>query len=99
MRIRTLLVLMAAAVLLPVVLASVIALEKIRDGERKAALRGLQETVRATALIVDRETQGSLSVLKALGNSAHLGTGNYRAFYDQATALDEKPDVWTLLLD
>ena len=99
MRIRTLLVLMAAAVLLPVVLASVIALEKIRDGERTAALRGLQETVRATALIVDRETQGSLSVLKALSNSEHLRTANFRGFYDQAAALDLKPDVWTALLD
>ena len=99
MRIRTLLVLMAAAVLLPVVLASVIALEKIRDGERQAALRGLRETVRATALIVDREAQGSLSALKALGNSEHLATGNFRAFYDQAAALSQLPDVWTLLLD
>lgn len=99
MRIRTLLVLMAAAVLLPVVLASVIALEKIRDGERRAALRGLQETVRATALVVDREAQGSLSALKALGNSAHLRSENFQAFYEQAQALDQKPDVWTVLLD
>ena len=38
MRIRTLLVLMAAAVLLPVVLASMIALDKIREGERKARM-------------------------------------------------------------
>jgi signal transduction histidine kinase/ActR/RegA family two-component response regulator len=99
MRIRTLLVLMAAAVLLPVVLASVIALEKIRDGERKAALRGLQETARATALIVDREAQGALSGLKALGGSEHLRTGNFRAFYDQAAAQNRLPEVWTLLLD
>jgi signal transduction histidine kinase/ActR/RegA family two-component response regulator len=99
MRIRTLLVLMAAAVLLPVVLASVIALEKIRDGERKAALRGLQETARATALVVDREAQGALSALKALGGSEHLQTGNFRAFHDQAAAQNRLPDVWTLLLD
>ena len=91
--------LMAAAVLLPVVLASVIALDKIRDGERKAALRGLQETVRATALIVDREAQGSLSALKALSNSVHLRTGDYRAFHEQAAALTLDPDVWTALLD
>ena len=90
---------MAAAILLPVVLASVIALEKIRDGERRAALRGLQETVRATALIVDREAQGSLSALRALSNSAHLRTGNFEGFYNQAAALDRKPDTWTALLD
>lgn len=92
-------VLMAAAILLPVVLAAAIAMHKIREGEREAALRGLRETVRATALIVDREVQGSLFALKALGNSTHLETGNLRAFYDQAAALNRAPDVWTLLLD
>ena len=99
MRIRTHLTLMAAAVLLPVVLASAIALGKIRDGEREAALRGLRESVRATALMVDRDAQGSLSALNALGNSTHLETGNLRGFYDQAAALNRLPDVWTLLLD
>ena len=99
MRIRTHLVLMASAILLPMALAAGIALEKIRDGEREAALRGLRETVRATALIVDREVQGSLSGLKALGNSANLETGDLQAFYAQATALNQLPDVWTLLLD
>lgn len=99
MRIRSQLILMAAAVLLPVVVAAALALEKVRIGERDAALRGLRETVRATALIVDREAQGSLSSLKALGNSAYLNDGNFQAFYDQASALDQKPDVWTLLFN
>ena len=58
MKIRTLLVLMAIAILLPVVLAAGIVLNQIREGEREAALRGLRETARATSLIVDREVQG-----------------------------------------
>ena len=99
MRIRTQLFLMAAAVLIPVVLASGIAIEKIRDGEREAAMRGLTETVRATALIVDREVQGSLSGLKALGNSENLDMRDFKAFYRQAAALNQMPNVWTLLLD
>ena len=99
MRIRTQLVLMATAVLVPIVLAAGIALEKIREGEREAALRGLHETVRATALIVDREVQGSLSALKALGNSPNLERRDFKAFYAEAAALNRLPDVWTLLLD
>lgn len=99
MRIRTQLILMAAAVLIPVVLAAGIAIEKIRNGEREAALRGLRETVRATALIVDREIQGSLWGLKALGNSPSLDVRDFKAFYQQAAALNQMPDVWTLLLD
>ena len=96
---RTQLIIMATVSILPVVLAAGIALDTIREGERQAALRGLKETVRATALIVDREVQGSLSGLKALGTSPHLETGNFGAFYKQAASLNQPPDVWTLLLD
>ena len=99
MRIRTLLALMAVAILLPVVLAAGIALDQIREGEREAALRGLRETARATSLIVDREVQGSLSALKALGQSPSLKQGDLKAFYAEAAALNQLPDVWTFLLD
>jgi signal transduction histidine kinase/ActR/RegA family two-component response regulator len=99
MRIRSLLVLMVIAILLPVVLAAGIALDQIREGEREAALRGLRETARATSLIVDREVQGSLSALKALGRSPSLRQGDLKAFYAEAAALNQLPDVWTLVLD
>ncbi len=99
MRIRTQLLFMSAAILLPVMLAVGVAFEKIQNSERQAALRGLSETVRATALIVDREVQGSLSAMKALGNSPHLVTGDFQSFHAQAQALDHPPDVWTVLLD
>jgi signal transduction histidine kinase/ActR/RegA family two-component response regulator len=99
MRIRTLLVLMALAILLPVVLAAGIALDQIREGEREAALRGLSETARATSLIVDREVQGSLAALKTLARSPSLRQGDLKAFYAEAAALNVLPDVWTLLLD
>ena len=59
----------------------------------------MHETVRATALLVDREIKGSLSTLEALGTSIHLQTGSLSAFHDQAAAVDRPPDVWTLLLD
>src|SRR5215204_6281736 len=99
MRIRTHLILLAAAMLLPILVVAGWTLDHIRTSERDAALRGLRETVRATALIVDRELQGSLSTLKALGQSEHLASGNFEAFYAQAAAVNRMPDVWTLLLD
>ena len=99
MRIRTHLVLMAAAILLPVVLAGGIALERIREGERQSALRGLRETVRATALLVDREAQGALSALRVLASSQHLEAQDLRRFHARAMALNQPPDGWTLLLD
>ena len=63
------------------------------------ALRGLRETVRATALIVDREAQGTLSALKVLGNSTNFASGDFGALHAQAMVLNQLPDVWTVLLD
>ena len=99
MRIRSHLLLLTAVVLVPGFLAAAIAVKQVRDSEREAALRGLRETVRATALLVDGEVQRSLGALTALANSPHLQTGNLEAFYLQAAASDQPPDVWTLLLD
>lgn len=99
MRIRSHLLLLTAVVLVPGFLAAGIAVKQVRDSEREAALRGLRETVRATALLVDGEVQRSLGALAALANSQHLQTGNLEAFYQQAAAVDQRPDVWTLLLD
>lgn len=99
MRLRSHLVLVAVAGLLPVFVAALFVVEHVREGERQAALRGLQETVRATALLVDREIKGSLSTLEALGTSVHLQTGSFEAFHNQAAAVDRSPDVSTLLLD
>ena len=79
--------------------AALFVVEHVREGERQAALRGLQESVRATALLVDREIKGSLGTLEALGTSVHLQDRNLRAFHDQAAALDQAPFIWTLLLD
>ena len=81
MRIRTQLLLMAVTILIPAILAAGMALEKIREDGRQVALRGLRETARATALIVNRELQGSLSALKALGSSPNLETRDLKAFY------------------
>lgn len=99
MRIRSQLVLMTVAVLAPVLLATSFAIGKIRDDAREATLRGLRETVRATALTVDRDVHGSLSALKALGNSENLNARDFEKFYRQAAALNQLPDVWTLVFD
>lgn len=99
MRIRSYLLLLTAVVLVPGLLAATVAVTKVREGERQAALRGLRETVRATSLLVDGEVQRSLGALGALGQSQHLQTGNFAALYGQAAAADQKPDVWTIVLD
>ncbi len=99
MRIRSHLLLLAAVVLVPSLLAASLAIVEVREGERKAALRGLDETVRATALLVDGQVQRSLGGLMALAQSPHLQSGDFEAFYQQARTIDQQPNVWTLLLD
>jgi signal transduction histidine kinase/CheY-like chemotaxis protein len=99
MKIRTLLILMAVAILLPFALATTAALYQIREGQRETALRGLRETARATSLIVDRETQGSIAALTVLGNARSLAEGDMAAFYRSAAALNRHPDIWSFLLD
>jgi len=99
LKIRTHLVLMAAAIMVPVVVFSTIALQQLRDGEREAALRGLQETARATVLTIDRELASSVSALELLARSPYLESGNLPAFYKQAVMLNKRPTSWTVLLD
>ncbi|MEO6321060.1 MAG: ATP-binding protein [Polaromonas sp.] len=99
MKIRVQLLLMAMTILIPVIVAAGMALETMRNDGRQAALRGLRETARATALIVDREVQGSLSALKALGSSPNLESRDFKAFYEQAAAFNQEDDTWIVLFD
>lgn len=99
MRIQSILFQLAAVVLLPGFLAAVVAVSKVRDSEREVALRGLVETVRATALVVDGEVKQSLGALTGLATSSNLQTGEFKALYAQALAIDRAPSVWTFLID
>lgn len=99
MRIRSLLLLVLTAIFVPCFLAAVMAVQKVREGERAAALNALRETVRASALLVDGEIQRSIGTLTALAESASLSAGDLAAFYEEARAANRPPHVWTLLLD
>jgi signal transduction histidine kinase/CheY-like chemotaxis protein len=99
MKIRPQLLLMAITILIPVIVAAGMALERIREDVQQVALRGFRETARATALSVDLEVQSSLSALKALGSSPSLETRDFRAFYAQAAAFNQMPDTWIVLFD
>ena len=99
MRLRSYLLCVAAVGFVPGFTAAIVAVGTVREGEREAALRALRETVRATALLIDRGVQGSLGELKVLGNSENLRVGKLRSFHAQATALGHGPNVWTSLFD
>lgn len=99
MRVRIYLALMAAAILIPVIIFSATALNMLLDAEREAALRGVRETARATALAVDRELTGASIALNILATSPNLAAGNLPEFYRQVLTADMGEGTWTVLFD
>jgi signal transduction histidine kinase/CheY-like chemotaxis protein len=97
MRIRIFIALMVAAIMLPLVLASAFAVNHIRQEEKAASLASLHKTVETVSLTVDRDIQSSIAAMMALGNSEHLQTGNFQAFYVQAKAINRGGDTWVAL--
>ncbi len=99
MKIRAYLVLMVAAVLVPVVVFSTIALNQLLTAERQAALNGASETARAALISVERELASSEIALRMLAGSYALDVGDFAAFHQQARMADRHGVSWTFLLD
>jgi signal transduction histidine kinase len=99
LRIRSYLALAAIALLVPVVIFAAAALDMLRDAERQAALRGVRESGRASALVVDRELAAAHAALRALATSRHLADGTLDGFYEQAKASGTDADKWIVLFD
>ena len=100
MKTRTYLFLMAAAILIPVVLAFWIGVSMLLDWERESRIRRVQETARATALVVDREIAVAEVLLRTIANSESLADQNYPRVYRLAKRLNgEAGMTWTTLVD
>ena len=98
MRVRTHLALLAAAVFLPVIFGSALAIRLLLDAERQAALRSLQELARATVLTMDREMTAALVSGQALTTSLNLFRGDFATFYSQASNANAGSVRHTILL-
>ncbi|MDB5933597.1 MAG: hybrid sensor histidine kinase/response regulator [Massilia sp.] len=99
MHIRAYLFLMAAGILIPVIVFSGLALNMLQDAEKAAAQRGIHETARSVALLVDRELYSAEAALKVLAASPALGDGDMAAFYRQAKMASRGPTGWTFAQD
>jgi signal transduction histidine kinase/ActR/RegA family two-component response regulator len=84
MKLRARLSMLAAVSLIPMVVFSGIAANKLIDALRETALRGMRETANATALIIDREINGAMSAVNVLSTSMYIEQGAWKSFYDQA---------------
>ncbi|QOY92612.1 sensor histidine kinase [Massilia sp. UMI-21] len=100
MKTRTHLFLMAAAILIPVALAFWIGVSMLLDWERESRIQRVQETARATALLVDREIAVKEALLRVIANSESLGEGNLPRVYRLAARLNAAdPLSWTTMVD
>ncbi|MFC0252086.1 sensor histidine kinase [Massilia consociata] len=100
MKTRTYLFLMAAAILVPVALVFWIGVSMLLDWERETRIQRVQETARATALLVDREIAVAETLLRVIAKSEALDEENYARVYRLAVRLNEgEPLSWTTLVD
>jgi hypothetical protein len=84
MRIRTRLLLLILSILLPAFVVGSVAVWYVYQEQRKVEVAGMKETVRALALLADRELLAMEAVLRTLAASPAMQRGDLREFYEQA---------------
>jgi signal transduction histidine kinase/CheY-like chemotaxis protein len=99
MKTRTYLIMMAAAILLPVMVFASIGLNMLLTWERESRLRGLQETARAIALTIDREVAAAESALRVASHSALIEQDDFRKLHRMLSVSNEIPDSRIVLSD
>lgn len=99
MRLRAHLTLLVIATLAPMVILSAISLDKVRERHREATLASLQETARATSLVIERELAVVQASMRVLALSDSLAQGDYERFREQAITVMKSVPGWTILFD
>lgn len=99
MRIRSRLLMLMLAVLLPAAVGSAIGLYYVYHEQQKFHRTSMRETARALALVVDREITQRESVLRTLAASPALLEGDLRTFHRYAASVSRERDVAVILSD
>jgi signal transduction histidine kinase/CheY-like chemotaxis protein len=99
MRIRTRLLVLILAILVPTFTAATLAVGYVYLEERRAQENSVKEMVRAFALLVDNELEIREGVLRALASSPSLARGDFDEFYRHAKVLAPSPEAVIVLFD
>ena len=84
MRLRSHVLIIVSATLLPIIAIMCVAIILLFQKGRDIELDHLVDTARALSLAVDRDFEIGLASLRALGTNQELRTRDLRAFYDEA---------------
>src|SRR5262245_59138419 len=99
MKIRTHLVILGLAILVPMIAFAVIAVVALDREQRAGVQRGAVETTRALGQAVDRELNGMLATLHTLATARSLERNDVPAFYkDARRVLASRPEWNTIRL-
>lgn len=99
LKVRSYLMLMALAILIPVSVFSAMALNMLLEAERRAAYRSMHETARGIAGALDREFSMAEASLRTLATSPYLASKDLETLHSQARRLSNDPLSWTVLYD
>ena len=100
MRLRSHLIVLVGAAVLPLLLFAVIIVRQDVAERREIMDRGMQDTVRALSLAVDGEVKTSLAVLQTLATSPFLDRADLAHFHEIcARTMRTRPDAYVVLFD
>lgn len=99
MRIRTRLLILVLAVLVPSFVAAALAVSYVYREEQKSQAQSVSEATRAFALMVDNELQARTAVLRTLAESPSLRQGDLHEFYLHARRMAPAWDTVIVLAD
>jgi PAS domain S-box-containing protein len=99
MKLRSHLVILVAASLVPVIALAVVLILRAHQSNRAAVERGMRETVRAMAFAVDREIGIAVGRLDLLARSRNIDAQDWRRFREEAVAAQLGAGSWITLAD
>jgi len=83
---------------LPLLIFSIGMVVLLARQEKAALERGLVETTRALTVALDKEFESSITALKGLATSEHLGIGDVIGFYDVTSRVLQSQTQWKKIL-
>jgi signal transduction histidine kinase/CheY-like chemotaxis protein len=99
MRIRTRLLLLVLAVLIPAFLAAALGIGYVYGEAQKSHRKSLREATRALALLVDNDIEARAGILQSLADSPALDRGDLATFYEHALKTGTARDAGIVLAD
>ncbi|WP_019143118.1 hybrid sensor histidine kinase/response regulator [Noviherbaspirillum massiliense] len=99
MRIRSRLLILVFAILIPSVLGAALAIYYVYAEQQKSYRESIQELTNAMSLTLDKEMSGRISILQTLANAPSLTANDVPTFYRYALEVASHADAVVILSD